>query len=195
MNQEDVTRLEQRITELGNEIIARKREFYELKRQMPRFEVPDYELLTPDGESVRLSDMFGDKNELILIHNMGKKCPYCTMWADGFNGIFHHLESRAAFVVATPDAPEVIREFAAERGWKFRMVSTRPSTLKKDLGFELQDGSYYPGVSTFIKDGNGIIRHVAKAYLGPGDDFCSVWYLFDLLAVTNEDWAPGFTFK
>jgi predicted dithiol-disulfide oxidoreductase (DUF899 family) len=195
MNQEETTKLELRITELGNEIIAKKQEFYELKRQMPRFEVPDYELLTAGGETVHLSDIFGDKNELILIHNMGKKCPYCTLWADGFNGIFHHLESRAAFAVASPDEPAEMKAFAEGRGWKFRMVSTRPSTLKKDLGFELENGSYYPGVSTFLKDEKGIIRHVAKAYLGPGDDFCSVWYLFDLLAVTNEDWAPGFTYK
>jgi predicted dithiol-disulfide oxidoreductase (DUF899 family) len=188
------TDLEKRIEELGNEIIAKKQEFYELKRQLPRFEVPDYELLTPDGKGVHLSDLFGEKNELILIHNMGKKCPYCTLWADGFNGVFHHLESRAAFVVATPDPPEVIKAFAEIRGWKFRLVSTQPSSLKKDLGFELEDGSYYPGISTFVKDEKGVIRHVAKAYLGPGDDFCSVWYMFDMLAVQNEEWEPKFTY-
>jgi predicted dithiol-disulfide oxidoreductase (DUF899 family) len=194
MNHQDKTELEKKIEELGNELIAKKQEFYELKRQLPRFEVSDYELLTPDGKTIHLSDLFGDKKELILVHNMGRKCPYCTLWADGFNGIFHHLESRAAFVVSTPDAPEVIKEFAETRGWKFRMVSTRPSSLKKDLGFEDDKGYYHPGVSTFQKDENGIIRHVAKAMLGPGDDFCSVWYLFDLLAVQNEEWEPKFSY-
>jgi predicted dithiol-disulfide oxidoreductase (DUF899 family) len=194
MNEQERLELEKKITDLGNEIIAKKQEFYELKRQMPRFEVPDYELLTPEGKATHLSDLFGDKNELILVHNMGKKCPYCTMWADGFNGVFHHLESRAAFAISTPDEPTVIKAFAESRGWKFRMVSTRPSSLKKDLGFELKDGSYYPGISTFIKDEKGIIRHVAKAYLGPGDDFCNVWYMFDMLDVQNEEWEPKFSY-
>ena len=26
------------------------------------------------------------------------------------------------------------------------------------------------------------------------DDFCAVWYLFDLLAVENPDWTPQFTY-
>ncbi len=185
---------EQKIMELYQEISAKKAEFYKLCKQAPRFEVPDYELSDPDGAALHLSDLFGAKEELILVHNMGRKCPYCTMWADGFNGVYKHLESRAAFVVSTPDEPAVIKAFAASRGWNFRMVSTRPSSLKKDLGFELEDGSFYPGVSTFIKDDKGVIRHVAKSYFGPGDDFCAVWYLFDLLAKEQNEWEPKFSY-
>ena len=48
--------------------------------------VQDYVLDGWDGP-VRLSELFGDKRDLILIHNMGKGCPSCTMWADGFNGV------------------------------------------------------------------------------------------------------------
>ena len=61
--------------------------FKELRRQTPPETVPDYELRGTDGV-VRLSEMFGAKSDLILIHNMGAGCPYCTMWADGFNACF-----------------------------------------------------------------------------------------------------------
>ena len=42
------------------------------------------------------------KRDLIVIHNMGASCPYCTLWADGFNGIYDHLADRAAFVALQP---------------------------------------------------------------------------------------------
>jgi hypothetical protein len=29
------------------------------------------------------------------------------VWADGFNGIYEHLADRAAFVLATPNTPQV----------------------------------------------------------------------------------------
>ncbi len=186
--------LEQKISALEQEIIAKKQELYTLKKQMPRFEVPDYELKTRQGSKIRLSDLFNGKQELILVHNMGKSCPYCTLWADGLNGLYFHLENRAGFAVSTPDEPEIMDAFATSRNWQFKLVSTHGSTLKKDLGFQLPDGSYYPGVSTFIKAEHGKIFHVAKAYFGPGDDFCALWYLFDLLAVENPDWEPKYKY-
>ena len=68
-----------------------KQRLVELRRQVPPEPVADYELRGPDG-GVKLSTMFGEKSDLILIHNMGSGCPYCTMWADGFNGALQHLE-------------------------------------------------------------------------------------------------------
>lgn len=186
--------IQAQIDALGAEIIAKKQEFYALCKQVPRFAVKDYALLTPEGETVHLSDLFGDKDELILVHNMGKQCPYCTLWADGLNGVYQHLENRAGFVISTPDAPEVMQAFADSRGWKFRMVSTQSSTLKIDLGFEDDKGYYMPGVSTLIKEADGTIQHVAKNWFGPGDDFCSVWYLFDMLAISNDEWEPKFQY-
>lgn len=167
---------------------------YALMRSAARFELPDYTLLTREGKPVKLSELFGDKKEMILVHNMGASCPYCTLWADGFNGIYKHLENRAAFVVSTPDEPDAMDAFASSRGWKFRMVSTKSCTLKRELGFQLEDGSYYPGVSTLLKDEGGKIFHIAKSFFGPGDDFCALWYLFDLLPVPNPDWEPKFSY-
>ncbi|WP_408010545.1 DUF899 family protein [Pseudalkalibacillus sp. A8] len=137
-----------------------------------------------------LQELFLDKDELIVIHNMGKGCNYCTLWADGFNGVYHHLIERAEFVVSTPDEPNVQEDIAAERGWRFPMVSTKGTTFKSDMGFE-KDGSYYPGVSTFRKGENGEIYHYAHAPLGPGDDFCSVWPLFEMLPDREGTFKPN----
>ncbi len=183
-----------KIYALYKEISDKKAEMYGLMRDATRFEVQDYTLLERDGKAVKLSELFGDKQEMILVHNMGASCPYCTLWADGFNGIYKHLEDRAAFVVSTPDAPAAMDAFAKSREWHFRIVSTQACTLKHDLGFQLEDGSYYPGVSTLLKDEQGKIFHVAKSFFGPGDDFCALWYLFDLLPIPNPDWEPKFKY-
>ena len=68
--------------------------------------VKNYEFRGANGAAVKLSELFGEKDTLFVIHNMGASCRYCTLWADGFNGVFDHLRSRAAFVVSSPDVPE-----------------------------------------------------------------------------------------
>ena len=74
--------------------------------------VQDYELTNVAGP-VRLSELFGPHEDLILSHNMGVSCSYCTLWADGFNGVADHLANRAAFVVSSPDDPETQAAFKA----------------------------------------------------------------------------------
>jgi len=77
------------------------------RRQRQPEPVADYDLHNSDGSTVRLSELFGEKRDLLVVHNMGKGCAYCTMWADGFIGALPHLQNRAAFVLETPDKPEV----------------------------------------------------------------------------------------
>lgn len=94
-------------------------------------QVKNYEFLGQQNQKIRLSELFGNKKDLILIHNMGNSCPYCTMWADGFNGLLQHLQDRAAFVVSSPDDPMTQKDFASSRGWKFKMISTKKHRLQK----------------------------------------------------------------
>jgi predicted dithiol-disulfide oxidoreductase (DUF899 family) len=152
-------------------------------------EVKDYAFATPQGP-VRLSALFGAKRDLIVIHNMGTSCPNCTLWADGYNGIYDHLAERAAFVVSSPDPPEVQRAFAASRGWRFPMVSHAATTFAADMGYRSERGTWLPGISVFRKDGGRLLR-VADAPCDIGDDFCALWHLFDLL----PDGAAGFQAK
>ena len=66
---------------------------------------------------------------------MGNKYPYCTLWADEYNGIVHHLEKRGPFFVVSLDSVEVQKEFAKYREWKFKMLSTQNMEFYKELGF------------------------------------------------------------
>jgi len=155
--------------------------------------VQDYELTSTSGKKVKLSSLFGKKKELILIHNMGSSCPYCTLWADSFNGVIHHLQDRAAFVIETPDRPKTIAAFKKKRGWKFEMVSSMGTPFRSDLGYHTQDFGYWPGVSTFVKKNGKIYRH-ADSVFGPGDNYCGIWDLFDLLPGKSTDWDAKFKY-
>jgi predicted dithiol-disulfide oxidoreductase (DUF899 family) len=182
---DETERLERDLAE-GHERLAA------LKRRLPHEPVRDYTLATWNGP-VQLSELFAGKPDLIVVHNMGRGCRYCTLWADGFNGVYPHLADRAAFVVCSPDAPETQKEFAAGRGWRFPMVSAKDSTFTQDMGFRSEKG-WMPGVSTFRREPTGGIVRVAKAPFGPFDPFCGVWHLFALLDEGVNEWEPQYAY-
>jgi predicted dithiol-disulfide oxidoreductase (DUF899 family) len=181
------------IDRLESEIESLHRKLAGMRRSLPEEAVADYELTDWSGNKVKLSEAFGDKDELIAVHNMGKGCSYCTLWADSFIGITKHLEDRAAFVLTSPDPPEVQRQFARDRGWNFRMLSTKGTTFKHDLGFEPEPGKYWPGVSVLRKDASGNIFHASKANFGPGDPYLGFWHFLDLLP-SEKEWHPKFNY-
>jgi len=150
--------------------------------------VEDYELMNSDGP-VRLSGLFGDHEDLIVVHNMGVSCSYCTLWADGYNGIHQHVVTRAGFAVSSPDRPAVQRKFAESRGWRFPMVSHAGSSFAADMGYRSAQGGWMPGVSVFRREAADIVR-VSDTGFSPGDDFCTLWHFFDLLPGGVGEW-PG----
>lgn len=187
--EKDLITLEKRILELKS-----KRAL--LIQKLPRRRVEDYTLTGDNGKPLRLAKAFGNRSQdLIVVHNMGRSCSYCTLWADEMNGVLHHLESRAAFLLTSPDDPMTQRLFKKSRGWRFAMASTRGTTFAKDMGFEPEPGRYWPGVTTFHKRKDGKIERVASAPFGPGDDFCAVWHFFDLVDGGSDGWHPRLNYS
>ena len=183
------TDLKSEIAQLEHELLAKKRRLAELWQSAPREEFPDHTFSTWEGGEVKLSELFDGRDDLVLVHNMGASCSYCTMWADGFNGLVPHLEDRAAFVVVSPDPPEAQRTFAEGRGWRFRMVSAHGSDFTREAGFEEGEQGFLPGFSTFHREGGKIYR-IGHREFGPGDDFCPTWHFFDLLEGGLKGWEP-----
>ena len=186
--------------EKRRQITALQTEMRALQAKAEPEVVQNYVLAGWDGP-VRLSDLFGDKRDLIVIHNMGTGCSSCTMWADGFNGVYDHLASRAAFVVSTPNTVGVQKKFAAGRGWRFPMVSHAGTSFAADLGyrelgldpFDDSLGGWNPGISVLRREGDQILRF-SDAELGPGDGFCVVYSLFDLVPGADPNWGPKYSY-
>jgi predicted dithiol-disulfide oxidoreductase (DUF899 family) len=174
------------------QIAGIRREMRQIQQAVEPAPVPDYVFARTEG-TVRLTTLFGMKNDLIVIHNMGKSCPNCTLWADGFNGIYDHLANRAAFVVSSPDSPDTQRDFAAGRGWRFPMVSHQGTTFAADMGYRSEAGGWWPGVSVFQRRGEQIVR-VADTGFHPDDDFCALWHLFGLLPNGSANWSARFSY-
>jgi predicted dithiol-disulfide oxidoreductase (DUF899 family) len=183
----------QRLTAYRREIGALREKMRALQAEIEPEEVPDYTFASAEGP-VRLSELFADKDTLIVIHNMGRSCPACTMWADGYNGVLPHLENRAAFVVTSPDDPATQAVFAASRGWRFRMVSHQGTDFAEKMGYRGAQGGWMPGISVFKKEGDRILR-VSDQMLGPGDDFCSVYHFLDMLPEGPAGWRPKFSYN
>ena len=183
----------ERLAAYRREIDALRAKMREVQAAVEPEAVADY-LFTGAEGPVRLSELFGDKDTLIVIHNMGRTCPACTMWADGYNGVLPHLESRAAFVVTSPDDPATQAAFAASRGWRFRMVSHQGTDFAEKMGYRGEKGGWQPGISVFKKDGGRILR-VSDQTLGPGDDFCSVYHFLDMLPEGPAGWRPKFSYN
>ena len=152
-------------------------------------EVEDYTFTDREGREVRLSELFGEHEQMVLVHNMGFACTYCTLWADGFNGIWRHLESgaygnKARFVLISEDSPEKQAAGSEQRGWTFDMYSAAGTSFSADLDFKTEhEGKQYlqPGASILYKDADGKIRRHAKTFFGPGDMYCSLFHFFSLL--------------
>jgi peroxiredoxin len=113
-----------RLPEYRRQIAELRNKMRETRAAAEPEEVADY-LFTNSAGSVRLSELFRGKSDLIVIHNMGSACPYCTLWADGLNGVYEHLASRAAFVVSSPDKPAVQKSFC--RRTRLAVPDDKPS--------------------------------------------------------------------
>lgn len=182
------------LTQAEQAFQAARERLLAVRRAQPPLTVGAYTLRATDGSPVELASLFDERNELMVIHNMGKGCVYCTLWADGFNGFVGHFENRVPFVLVSPDAPEVAKTFSEGRGWKFRVLSAHGTDFIKDMGFTSEKGGPLPGVSTFKRESDGRILRTAHDSFGPGDLYCSIWHLLDLLPNGQNAWEPKYRY-
>ena len=181
---EEIAGLEAKIYELSNQLEA-------LKKDYVGPEVRDYTFATQAGE-VRLSDLFGDRDRLLVIHNMGQGCRYCTLWADGFNGLLPHLENAVSVVLVSKDDPETQRRFANSRGWRFRLASHGGGDYITEQTV-MEGAANMPGAVVYERR-EGKIRRRNAAVFGPGDRYCAAWSLLGLAGIGEAEWTPQFSY-
>lgn len=184
MANNEIIDLEQQIAELIQKLNV-------LRKASTPEEIPNYTFATLNGETTLL-DLFGDKDKLLMIHNMGQGCRYCTLWADGFNGLLTHLEAAMSVVLVSKDSPETQRRFANSRGWRFHMASHGGGDYIQEQ--TVIDGSTNgPGAVIYERDGNKVYRKNTCTF-GPSDIYCSMWSLLGLAGLGEEDWTPQYTY-
>ncbi len=182
--------INEQIKSLQEQINEKNKELLQLKMQLGGAGVSNYTLYNKEGAATSFYSLFGDKDELLIIQNMGKSCSYCTLWADGLNGSAKHISNRINWALVSPDKPAVLKEFAESRNWQFEVYSCHDNSFKQDLGFIWANGTSAPGFSVFKKTGDGKVIHFAYDWFGPGDQFSPIWHFMNYFPNGNNNWSP-----
>lgn len=175
--------------DLEAEIMEKALRLASLRRAEAPVEIDDYELETLNGPT-RLSALFGDQEKLLVIHNMGQACRYCTLWADGLNGLVPHLEDAMAVALLSKDSPETQRRLALDRGWRFRMVSHGGGPYMTEQ-CAMQGYDNCPAAVVYERKDGAIVRR-ARTGFGPGDLYSPMWHLLALAGIGQNEWTPQF---
>ncbi len=169
------------------EIMEKAQQLAALRRKERDIDVSDYVFQTLDGE-ISLLSLFGDRERLLIIHNMGQGCRYCTLWADGINGVLHHLEDAMAVALVSKDRPETQRRMALDRGWRFRLASHGGGPYMVDQ-CAIGEHANYPGAAVYERKEDKIVRR-GRTMFGPGDLYSPVWHFLALAGLGEPDWTP-----
>lgn len=172
------------------------------RREMPWREVTtDYTFDGPDG-SVTLADLFGDADQLVVMHFMygadwDEGCPSCSFWADTYDGTTEHLAARNTAYVVVSNAPlaELV-SYQRRMGWSFPWYSCGGTTFGGDLGVNPPAGSEpgeewlyngqpviadeMPGISVFGRDETGRIGLTYQTFARGLEPLNSTYAILDL---------------
>jgi predicted dithiol-disulfide oxidoreductase (DUF899 family) len=179
------------IAKLENEMYERAQKIEKLRKEAKPVPVKNYAFQSLTGK-VTLLDLFGAKDKLIVIHNMGQGCRWCTAWADGINGILTHLESEFAVALVSKDAPELQRAFAQGRQWRYTMVSHGGGEYIAEQTVRPGETNM-PGVVCYERNKDQIFRKNSSVF-GPGDAFNPLFHLATLAGVGFEEFTPQYSY-
>jgi predicted dithiol-disulfide oxidoreductase (DUF899 family) len=143
------------------------------------------------GKSVKFSELFADKNTLLLYSFMfgpswDNPCPSCTSLVDGFDRSSYQV-GRDASLVAIAKAPaERINVWAKQRGWsQIALVSGLRSTYQADYKCQGDsDDMQWPVMHVFTRR-NGRISHFWGTELS-ANHLDTVWPYWNLMDFTPE---------
>jgi predicted dithiol-disulfide oxidoreductase (DUF899 family) len=171
-----------------------------LRRELPPGgEIPEDYVFDSDEGPVRLSELFGDKDTLIVYSYMygpsvEAPCPACTSILDGIDATVQHVLPRAALVAVARSPMARIRAFADDRGWtQLRLLSSAANSYNADYHGEKENGAQMPVLNVFSRRG-GAIRHFwatellfGKTDPGQNDRHVDmIWPMWNLLDMTPE---------
>lgn len=181
----------------------------EQRRSLPDGPVIDQNYLFKDeqGFEVGLRDLFGDKDTLVAYFWMygpqrERPCPMCTNWLGSVNGNAADIKQRVALKILGRSTVERQFAFAQERGWRdLDFVQTVGDDYANDLGLLQPDGSEYPALTIFTRDGDKVrlfwASEMNSEMADPGQDprdapdIASLWSVLDLTPEgRGTDWYP-----
>src|SRR5688572_26154974 len=143
------------------------------------------------GEGVKFSELFGDKNTLLIYSfmygpNWDNPCTSCTSLMDGFDRTWYQVSRDAAFVAIAKAPPEKIDAWAQKRGWsQIPLVSGFNSTYQADYKCQGEtDDMQWPVMHVFRKQDGKIFHFWGTESMSNHVD--TVWPYWNLMDFTPE---------
>lgn len=204
-----------RVALLAEEIEFRRHmtRLVEQRRALPPGPVirKEYRFRDEEGAEVGLRDLFGDKDTLVTYFWMygpqrARPCPMCTNWLGAVNGNAADIRQRVALRILGRSSVERQKAFAQERGWRdLNFVQTAGDDYARDLGLLAEDGSEYPALIVFRRDGDEVrlfwASEMTAEMADPGQDprdapdIASLWSVLDLTpGGRGTDWYPRLSY-
>lgn len=167
----------------------------------------DYRFKDEQGFDASLIDLFGDKDTLVTYFWMygpqrQRPCPMCTNWLGSVEGNAADIKQRVALKILGRSPVERQYAFAQERGWRdLNFVQTVGDDYAKDLRILMDDGSEYPALVVFQRDGDQVrlfwASEITQEMADPGQDprdapdIAALWSILDLTPEGRPaDWYP-----
>ena len=143
------------------------------------------------GQRVSFSELFGDKNTLLIYSfmfgpNWDNPCPSCTSLMDGFDRSWYQVSRDAAFVaIAKAPAPR-IDAWARQRGWsQIPLLSGFESPFQADYNCQADsDDMQLPVMHVFRRHEGKIVHFWGTENTGNHVD--TVWPYWNLMDFTPE---------
>ncbi len=171
----------------------------------PGGEIPQDFAFTSETGAVRLSQLFGNKNTLMIYSMMfgpqrKSPCPSCTSFLTSWNGTAINLRERVAIAVTGRSPIERLQEYKKQRGLTNLPFFSDASGEYTRTYVNAEDADV-PGFSIFTRH-NGTIRHFYSGEMSgemadPGQDprgapdLDPLWSLLDLTPEGRDPhWYP-----
>jgi len=177
-----------------------------LRRALPSGgTVPENYTLEGEKGIVRLSDLFGDKDTLVIYSMMfgpqrKSACPMCTAMLTSWDGTARNLRERVALAVTARSPIERFLDFKKERGWQNLQLYSDTKGDYTRTYVSAEDGDV-PALNIFTRR-DGTIRYFWGGEMGgemadPGQDPRGapdpdpLWAILDLTPEgRGADWYP-----
>ena len=144
------------------------------------------------GQEVKFSELFGEKNTLLLYSFMfgpswDKPCPSCTSLVDGFDRTWYQVSQDAAFVAIAKAQPERINAWAKRRNWsQMPLLSGFESPFQADYKCQDPDDDdmQWPVMHVFTRRAGKTFHFWATESMSNHVD--TVWPYWNLMDFTPE---------
>lgn len=124
---------------------------------------PDFSLPATGGETVSLSDFRG--RPVVLVFYPGDDSPVCTKQLNAYNDGLDQFAALDAQIIGISAQDVASKDaFSAKHGFEFPLLADTDKEVAAAYGTLGPIG--FPRRSTFIIDGDGVIRYAHRAIAG-----------------------------